>query len=668
VAGFLAPQLNEISAAPGVRPPPSNSVVGDALSGAASIIDLLGRGRSSLTQSDKDDAALKPYFDRLISLVEQRDSGGMPPDVATLKIRSLIRSTVSNFSHLRETIFEGAGDIAGESFDFREPIVGNEIVKRDTDFAFTDPEARARLSEAIVRNKDGTINNRKTLLGISALVKNIQATRSDLALRKAEIESLTQENSFTNEKQAELIDPLLTSMAVISRKGIQGATDLFLSQSPEERSSTDAPAIIAELNRIKADYSAIFIEQAGSAGVLDEERFTRGLAQVLAPFDNMIKTFTQLAANPNLIDEIQNSEERILLREFANSVGSLLTPEFAQSLGIDMLVNSKAEISTKLPAFQKIIKQTKVELSTAGETVVDGELTDGAVDTIITFSPKEVKEDVVTALDAWDTIDLQTDETLVEEDSRRFYNEKFGVATGIITTTGEAINEETFNRMFGTQFFKRYDRMTAIDDEVTRQFKKSVRNSLSNILDRRRVLVNQNLTNSFSRDFPSLGLKWNGSSFVLVMSQEDGPKTQAEKNLLESLSTESLPFTLEGVEELGRRVRRQQLGIGDTNLDPQLVRAFNISTINTNQPIFLKLKDSVGMLNKVVGTIKVLPDEISSEVLPTKEEVGDTTAVLEIDTFEELNSLEPGTRFHIKGTPLDRVFTRKQEEIMSEEF
>lgn len=668
MAGFLAPQINEIGAAPiGASAPPDTSV-GDLLSNVGSAFDAFGRESrrgGTATQSDRDDAALRPFFNKLSTIVQMRDSGAMPPNVATIKIRSLLTTTLANFSHLRSTILEGAGFIAGEEFNFTAPDIANEIIVADTKFVLEDQEGRGRLKEAMVWNEDDSLNAKDTQLAISALVGEIKSSRSSAALRKSEIERLREERRFDNEMQAEKIDPILADMAFIAGRGLAGLTESFFA-SPD-RSAVDAAEILIGLRQTKAEYEQIFNEKAGEEGVLDEERFRAGLAQTLKPFDNMIEAFIQIASNPQLLNQIGEAKDRIELRKFANSVGSPLTQEFERLLALRFLANATGEIEVKLKDFSTRLKRTAVG-EKVGEDIVDetGSLTPEARGVVDRFTDTELKKDIRTSLDAWDTIGSVSDKDLEDDDARRFFVTKFSIASDIINTTGVTIDEAVFDRMYPGSFFKQFNRITDFDDDISGQLKASVEKSFTNILSRRKVFVEAVIANSFSRDFPSMGLEWNGSGYVLSLGRKGLPKTNAEKNLFQALTTLTLPFTLEGVEELGRLVRRQQLGLGETELDPGFVRTFNLSTINVNQTVFLKLKDSVRFLNKVVSVALVFPEEISSEILPSRVTIGDTTAVVEIDTIEDIVGMDSGTVYRIKGTPrTQEPFVRGQEPRMN---
>lgn len=649
MAGIFAPQLNEISAAPiGISSTPDASVP-NLLSGVGNIIDSLGRNRTTATQSDRDDAALRPAFADMQRLVALRDSGKLKSGEFTIRARALNKSTVAGFPHLRETISNGFSLIAGEELDIQinPPNIGQELIEADTEFALNDPEARSRLSEAIIRNPDKSINAEKSQLAVSALVASIQSSRAKSELRKRNVEDLKNQQAFDNLQQAAAIDPLLADMTLIAQDGVNASIVEFFNNP--ERTSLDAQEVLTGLNTLKATYEQNFIREAADSGVLDEDRFRSGLGVVMSVFDRQIEAFTALAANEQRVAEILNAEDEQVAINMFRMMGVPRNNQSEGIVAINMLAQNSVAVDTAMKNTTKQLQLSATKESTVGDTLdSEGALTPEAEAIVSTLSQADRVDDINANIDGFLTIEQTDDAVLSSVDNRRFLAEKFVLASNIITTTGVPLDEASFDKVFPPKLLKQYDRITAFDDDISNSFKNAVGNGLENALDRRRNVVNLDIANGFSSEFPSMALKWDGSNYVVVVGQNGSPQTDKERNLFSALQTANLPFTLEGVEELGKLVRTEQITGTPSGLDPKFVRTFELTTFNVQKGNFVDLKDNLRFLNKVVGTIGIFPDELSVPILPSEVGFAESNVVL-IDSLDQLNALEPGTPYTLKG-------------------
>jgi hypothetical protein len=665
LAGILAPQLNEIGAAPRGGTPVVDTSVGNLLSNVGSALGALGRGGGgpSITQADRDDAALRPAFAEMQKLIKQRDSGAITPAAFSIKARSLNKATIANFPHLRTTISEGFATISGEELLPIAPDVAQEFAESTLQFILDDAEGRTRMGEAMRYSADGTIDNQRTLTAMGALVGDIQAKRARAADIKADIDELKARNEFSNQKQAEMIDPLLRDMSIAAGVGISKITENFVFGT--DTSSLDATAVLSGLAVARADYEQIFTRQAAEMGVVDEERFRSGLSRVMAPFDRQIQAFTIIAGNKELVTSIMAADNKKQVIEVLNSVGMFAGPASEEILALNMAAQSTAELATAIPNLRKRLMNSSTKNETKGDVTVveDGSLTEAAAATVSTLSQQDRVDDIKGNLDGWDTITTTDDDVLSSRDNRNFLVQKFNLATGIIDTTGAPVTEDTFDRIYPPSFIKQYNRVVAFDDDVAMGFKSTVTRNLSNILDRRMNVVNGIITNDFQTAFPSMGVEWDGSNFVLALSGETS--TSAERNLVNALDMLNLPLTLEGIEELGRAVRREQIGVAPSGLDPKDVRTFESTTININLDSFTKLKEGVRFLNKVSNIAELFPDDVKTTILPSK--VGFSAGVVIVNSTQELQNLEPGTKYLIKGMPRSRTPFVRGDEIISQD-
>jgi hypothetical protein len=192
LAGFLAPQLNEIgSAAQGVGTPVDTSI-GDALSGIGGLIDLLGRGGgggSSVTQKDRDNANLQPFFARVNRLEGQRDKLG------PARFQSMLNAEFKEFvvghgtlvSEAREGILGITGlEIGAEEFN----VVSEAQEGVETFISTTRGQAILPAVIAAATNENGELDNDvafNLLLEQSSLFAAEQA-KLDALKRQAEVE------------------------------------------------------------------------------------------------------------------------------------------------------------------------------------------------------------------------------------------------------------------------------------------------------------------------------------------------------------------------------------------------------------------------------------------------------------------------------------------------
>jgi hypothetical protein len=649
LAGILAPELNEIGAAPGGVSVSADTSVGNLLSNVGSLLGSISRSASTggpaATQSDRDDAALRPAFAQMQGLLQQRDSGELSPAAFTAKARALNKATTANYPHLRKVISEGFSVLAGEEVAPITPDVAASAAESALAFFNSDPEAKSRMGEAMRYSPDGSADNELTLTAMQALQSEIQGKRFRAADTKAKVEALRNAQAFTNAKQAENIDPLLNDMSLIAGQAVSSLTENFFNTGAAEAS--DAVSIINGLLQTKAEYLQIFTKQASENGILDEDRFRSGLTLVMAPFDRQIEALTAFAASPEQLANIAASENKKLIIETLNANGLFAGDEEKRLLGLNMFALARADLKKSLPDIRKLLMNSPTELATEGETTVieDGTLTEPAVDAVSRLSQQERVDDIRGNIEGWETIVNVPDASLAIPENRQFLVQKFSLATGIIDTTGAPITEETFDKIYPPSIVKQYNRVVAFDDDIAMGMKETVKRNLSNIIDRRVNVVNALITNDFQTAFPSMSVKWNGSAFVLELS--GATSTSAERKLVAALDTLKLPLTLEGIEELGKAVRREQIGVAPSGLDPKDVRTFESTTINIQLDSFTKLKDGIRFLNKVVKTASLFPEDVSTAVLPN--EVGSTSGVVVVNSIEEVQKLSAGTEYRIKG-------------------
>jgi hypothetical protein len=648
LAGILAPQLNEVGAAPGGPAPVVDTSVGDLLSNVGSILGAVSRTGTqgpTATQADRDDAALRPAFDDMQTLVQQRDSGDLTPAAFTVKTRALSRETLANYPHLRETIVKGFGAIAGEEVAPISPDVAGSLADNVLNNLSKDSEGTARLGEAMRYRPDGTFDNQATLTAMQALWGEIQGKRFRAADNKAKVEALRNAQAFNDLEQAAMIDPLINDMSLIAGTAIQKLTENFFNSGAP--SAADAVDVINGLTQTRAQYLQIFTQQAAENGILDEESFRASLDRVMAPFDRQIEALTVLAASPEKLTNILVKENQKMMIEFLNANGLFAGPEAERLLTLNMFPAAVGDLKVNIPHMRNLLKNSATKIATEGEvtTVEDGALTEAAVATVNSLSQQDRINDIKGNIEGWEAIASVPDEALAIPDNRKFLVTKFSLATGIIDTTGAPVTEETFDKIYPPNIVKQYNRVVAFDDDIAAGMRETVKRNLSNILDRRTNVVNAIITNDFQTAFPSMSVKWNGSAFSLELSGT--VSTKQERSLINALDTLKLPLTLEGIEELGKAVRREQIGVAPSGLDPKDVRNFESTAINIHLDSFTKLKDGVRFLNKVVKTTSLFPEDVSTDVLPSK--VGTTSSVVIVNSFEEVKALTAGTKYLIKG-------------------
>jgi len=603
LAGFLAPQLNEIgSSASGVGAP-TDTTVGDALSGIGGLIDLLGGGTGggtvTVTQKDRDNATLQPFGAEINRLQQLRDKIG-PARFGTMLNSKFKEFAVTNgtlVSEAREIILGITGqDIGGEEFS-----IVNEVEEGVTKFLGTS-RGQAVLPAVIsaATDENGELDNDvafNLLLEQSSLHAAEQAKLDAL---KLQADAETARGQINEARLAQVIDSQSLFYGDLALRDVVAFSALAVQN---ETKVSDSPAILAALRQRENLHRNEVMDAARRGGYANHPDFN--VEDSLQPYTSTIKMIEDAGDDAVRAFEVLKAQDgattlRVLngligfgggnqeLQRFA--FGALLDKESANLEDMIRSMNPTRlrEFTLDLPLFTGVSTPVTEDNPPAPVSVISGDVLTAARG----MNDFERKEEITVGVA---TFGSYVPSHSTEVGTRATAVDGFATTAAAVNSSDQDLAEATFDKIYDRKFFSTYEAITRFGDTVAANLQNIVAENLSVVFNQRKDLAETRIRNGFAETFPSINLQFNGNEVFVDLGE---PKTTNERFLRDTLKRRGLPNTFEGAKQL--------------------------AILEPNNPIFLPFSEARGIndirsdvayVNKIIGTVNRLPD-LSTHIKP----------------------------------------------------
>lgn len=606
MAGFLAPTIPDIGPAPRAPVAPADTSIGDAFSGVASIVNLVGRsvgGTTTETQQDRDDRILRPTFDRFRALLAQRDSGDLTPAQFAARKSALISSSIAANPSQRSRIVDGLSVLAGEPVGVVEQTTEG-ILNDNRNVWLATPIGAASAVLAVSESLDaeGNLDARAFDLALNKVYNASLFEEAGAAQMQNEVEKAKLTLEYNNIKQDQFIDPLLSDQSIKAAAIIEAHLSVFMKDT--SGTSDDAVIAVAGLEKIKSEWRSNFTVDAASRGILDESSYTTGLAVIMKQFDDQIAYLQRIADSEAAQLTIRENRQTAAVIRILNEGGLLADEPTRQAFSIINLENNLVNVEQIALAMRKFAISSAPLAPTASDPGTVSVYTDAFSVEAANLSEELQIMDVTTGIEYWKGGQSFKDEDIKNEDQRGMLVTNLGRALGVLNTTGDPISESTFDKVYDPAFVNQYKRITKFNDETARILENVVRTNLGTTLDKRREFTKTNIRNRLGDNFPGVTMKFDGEKFVIDYGTGRGT-TLPQRRLFDVLDRNGLPRTSEGIKTLLS---------GTQQLDKDELRAVQV--------VQGVASDEIDYLNKIVGTINLFP-EFSETALPSATEFGE---------------------------------------------
>lgn len=632
MAGFLAPQINDIGAARGSGVPPVDTSVGDALSGVSKIFDAafssVGSGAQP-TQKDRESATLQPIMQQIARLEAQREELG--PAQHGARVNSLFSAAVVANPTLIAELRAGVTAITGLEVGAPEVDLAQQMTDETINWLTTDPEGVALAPGLFVYDTNGEIDNDLTILNAIRARAQTNADDAELARLTTQL-GIEQATSGINEVRLKgVVDEWLFKSGKEAQEHVQGVIRGALNTGA---TVADGATVLAQLRDQRTLLANRFEAKARAGGFANHPDWNVGIA--LAPYDNFIASLTAKQEDIPRIFEALRSADAIAVGELINGVTGVggFQPDVVDYVFSNIIISGSAELTKMaegLRASKTIVTLADQPLFTPEATPVTqenppvegGSTTTEAQISAAGLSTDERRTEVTTGLV---NFGAYLTENAVDESYRATAVESFTLASAAMTTSPQPVAVATFDKMYDTKFFDTYTSVVGFGDETAGRLQNEVSHNLAVIFSQRETLARTRLSNAFTT-LPSLNLTFSDGKVMLAFDTLGEGVTLQEKSILAKLDKFGLPRNMEGLLKLRDR-------------DPVALSAVQLGAASGN---LQDINKEVAYLNKIVSVVSRLPD-LSSHLLPKIEERFETKVIM-IHSREEYTALPVGTNF-----------------------
>jgi hypothetical protein len=642
LAGFLAPRLNEIAAAPGAGAAPADTSIGDLLSNVGSIFDAVGRSArntgSGPTQKDRDNKTLQPFAADIAHLEALR------PSIGESQFQSRVRAKFQEFGvnnpvligAARESVLGITGVEVGveefNAFDAQQDAVAA--------FAQT-PRGQLALFSILPNAKNPETGELDSDIAFAMLAQSAAAAAQDDAQLDAINLQLQKMQGLSAQRELFLKDVVDERNNFYLGRAQETASGFALSAIESGAKLTDATAFLTGLRQNRAALAQEIVRDAARGGFQNHPDFS--VDNALAPYDILIdmvdgmgKDAVQAFANVQALEATEAA--RIVSgilgvplgtnRDVMAYFGQVMVDDNVKKLREGVVGLDKTKMKEAARG-ESLFPQTAVATTPDTPPVVGSDATDEATATARGLNDEERVNEVKVGMATFGT--YLPNGHGGNENFRAVAVESFGRAAAAMNTSEQPVAGATFDKVYDNKFFTTYNDITRHGDGTAANLQSAVTKNLATVFEQRYGLAMIRLANDFSAEFPEIGLKFNGKEIEVDFS---GTKAGKNKFLAETLQRKNLPFTLEGLRRL--------------------------AILEPNNPAFLAFSETRGItsiikevkfLNKIIGTVNRLPD-LAPHIIPAIEERVNNTgaAKLIINSREEYDPLDNGTVYWLRDS------------------
>jgi len=517
VAGILAPQISGIGSANapqgGVASGPS--ALGSALDFASGVLGSIDAPDGD-SQTDRDRAALKPWFEEAQRIKDLED-GGLGFSQAEVLWRNHLVKGITAFPDMQSELREGAGLIRGIDLRKPEQNIANEQADAEAAY-FATSEGEFRALEAIVTNPlrpgqtSPDINHEATAAKRTALYAEAAGRAANLAFSKQQLEILQTAGEAGKEGKKLLLDDFTRNNYQASAATVKGLMDLFAGQPVTPDTITSGILQITDLRNKAAIVYGGYAVDAGIAGLSE---YNASLA--LEPYENTLALLTAL----------QGSDAANLAQTSAQA-GRDLTAVIkgAGLLPTGPLLDYAAEAMVHQEGGVKILKflsewVNAPKVATDGMAAITPDLAGvvspefvAQVNELSDFEKIEVTKGYLGAFFSFEG--YTGDDPAQREEAVQM----FGRAVGVISSTGKLPGAELVQKMLSPDFVTIYNKITEVDDETSQMFKDATGVFFNTTLNQRVNLAAFRMNNNFGSDYPTAAIRFDGSKYVFSLGEQ----------------------------------------------------------------------------------------------------------------------------------------------------
>lgn len=651
MAGVLAPEIGDIGAPGPVRVPQGDTSIGNFLGDMSSIFDAAlkdsgGEGGNKPTQTDRDREGLSGVAEQVARITQQRNSGDLSPEEATVRLRKLRMGAEVAFPDKTGDLNNIFGTITGEenSAVLEDPFVTYANARVGAASKGDDPILQDMLASSITYDNFGQVDPAATRSKFLAKDAQRTAFLAQNQVTKENTERLKSQGAFDDAAQEQAVEPFMVAALQASQDVLSPILETFKqgAQGPIDVANVTI-AIEQKIGQLKNE----FTQRAAQAGILDnfEAKFSGGMDKALAPlinFKNFLASIgTERASAINNLD----TEQRIAIAGVfeANGIPFVTNPEslafFSQTIVGENLkgirqsvedIKEKGNVTRPRYVFDAVTQ--------SGGTVHDtetGGVTAQAKESMKALPPEKAKSEVkrgLAAFQGWSSIGSPTPEHTT------FAVDGFVEAAEVMNQRGVPVAEDTFDTVYNADFWRDYNLIQALGTENATRMEQAAATSLRTILSNKEVETTHFITTSYGTTLPNLTVEFDGTKWGVVLSAA----TNNEKAITKALDANGLPHTGEGLLELDRILKNPantQITNNKFGEGPQVtsLTGFKLS-IDDSQ--FRRVIDSVAYMNKIVANVNKLPQEVRDANLPTPKD-----RVIRVSSEEEFKRLKKGDRY-----------------------
>lgn len=676
MAGIFSPQLSEASGAGSLGRPFVDESAGNAMASAGRLLQGVasiasdGSDEQTLTQTDRDRAALRPFVVKMEKLEQQWKSGNISSSVYSAKRNHLFNSAITVLPDNVSDIRNAFGSITGDDFSQESPDPEAEFDAMIMNWA-TDPDNPAgnlAFLEAYTTDKSGGVDRDATFAALRESFYRERADQAQLLKLRQRKESLALSGEVAELAQDNSTDEFIARGSKKVREGLSGMIDAYPAVFPQHSGSGQSVSVfdrekaISGLTQLRAAYADKFHAEATTAGILDniQNKYDDGIATMLRPIDNAIAVLTRMTKEQEDTLKGMDTQATLTYMQLLKQAGVVVTES---QLNSDFVTNSLlAPLSGEV---QEVGRRAAKVMQTLVPTELDRTIPlDERVG--LNGQPSEALSQSVSNLSVDDartqakkSIGIFKNITMMPELTDRVVEQAVGSmvsALEVLNQAGAPMSFDSFNQVFDKEFFEAYTAVDLKGGRSVTDLNENLSGYLTRLLVERETAADVALQGvDFSGTFSDFSVEFNGSRYSV---ESTGVVTDYGQQVNRALKKKGLPRTFEGLKSLISEDYDNAVVLGVTT--------------------FVKtMEEQLKYLNKITDTVDRLPDEVSDTVLQRNEELPQETPqtaqqdseLPTISSMEELDSLEDGQSYLLvlpDGSTMQ--FTRGQERSQYEEM
>lgn len=629
MAGFLAPTITEIAAAPSAPAVRQDTSIGDLLGNIGGIVSSLSRGTTTTTtqtQSDRDTATATPFVVEAQRIEALRATGKLSANQIDALIRKNKLEAVTAFSGRSENIIKSLASVHGEDIDVKEVDLVGAFDAAMVKFFAEDPRGQTLAPSIIVPDKRGGINKEATRLKGIVVYEAFLAQSGKDQQAAEELARLKTQSGIRDEELKLVVDPFIAENTAAALSIIAGLGNV-LDLTPESN-VIDVATLIQEAKTARNQFALQLAARAATRGLTNEPTLYNP-EDILKLFDGPIALLTDLQGQPEKIALMQQSQSDVQMGATIAAAGVALTPESRAYFSSIQLDARRTELTKAAMDWILFVTPPTVEGLQSLPTEADPT---SVFDPAFTSAAAKLPEfrQIEVARNGIEGFYLAEISELNGPAIRETATEQLTRGMGVMLASGRDVPVATFDQTFRPEFTHMFLAMTDTDDELSLKFTGVVKEFLATVVDQQVTQARFLVSNNFSAEYKNLKVAFNGESWTLDFGKETGQGLGIDnrevllKNLLKK---QGLPVSMEGLISL--------VSTPTSRLGPFTDAAQLSLLVGDARRMVRILKPSIDYLNKIFDVNKRLGTAVQDSLvgIPDFAEEEEITHVTSAEDF-----------------------------------